>query len=404
MASTQAGTPHLLAGAIVIGLTALLLSIGRLAVIHLEHENVHTFAPRVFQFKNQGLAFQRAAVSAPDVLPLYGSSELANPVPERAGVFFRSEPTGFQVSPVGKVGSSPLIMLQELAALDGDLHGKKIAISLSAVWFLAPDLTPFWYEGNFSLFTASELVFGSALDFRLKREIASRMLHFPRPLAKSPLLEFALRRLASEGWIDHIAFWALWPLGKLQNAVLDLQDHFEALIYILRQPKSASALHAERLTWPSLITKASEKAMADEKQNANAAGTDTQTVPHRSEAWFHERLDQSAEWTDLELLLRVLTEIRSEPLLLSMPMDGQFYDQIGISRSIRESYYEKMRALAQRYNFPLVEFEQHDEDATFLEHRVPRIKHIPAAHLTGKGWMFYDRALDDFFHNRIPRT
>jgi D-alanine transfer protein len=106
----------------------------------------------------------------------------------------------------------------------------------------------------------------------------------------------------------------------------------------------------------------------------------------------------------LELLLRVLTKIHARPLLLSMPMDGQFYDQFGISRSIRESYYNKMRALAQRYNFELVEFEEHDEDAPFLAHQVPQIKRVASPHLTAKGWIFYDRVLDDFFHGRVPRS
>src|SRR5438552_6472643 len=43
---------------------------------------------------------------------------------------------------------------------------------------------------------------------------------------------------------------------------------------------------------------------------------------------------------------------------------------------------------------PLVEFEDHDNDSAFLDSQED--------HLTGKGWMFYDRVLDDFFHGRIP--
>jgi D-alanine transfer protein len=53
-----------------------------------------------------------------------------------------------------------------------------------------------------------------------------------------------------------------------------------------------------------------------------------------------------------------------------------------------------MRAVVQRYQFPLVEFEDHDDDAAFLDSQED--------HLTGKGWMFYDRVLDDFFHGRMP--
>ncbi len=98
-----------------------------------------------------------------------------------------------------------------------------------------------------------------------------------------------------------------------------------------------------------------------------------------------------------------MTEIHARPLLLSMPMDGQFYDEAGISRSARECYYRKMRALAQQYSFALAEFEQHDEDPIFLTRRAARLKHIAAPHLTAKGWMFYDRVLDHFFHGRVPR-
>src|SRR5439155_15888542 len=251
-------------------------------------------------------------------------------------------------------------------ALGPDLRGRKIAISLSAVWFVAPDITSYSYEGNFSVFAASEFVFGSALDFDLKRDIASRMLQFPGTMEKSPLLEFALKRLASGRALDRMIFCALWPLGKVQNAILDLQDHFESLIYILHEPKSKASLRPQMLDWPSLIAKTSETASAGENQKEKGSGPDERMATRRSEAWFLRNLNQANQWMDLELLLRVLTKIHARPLLLSMPMDGQFYDEGGISRSVRQCYYDKMRALARRYNFALVEFEQHDEDPIFL--------------------------------------
>jgi D-alanine transfer protein len=105
-------------------------------------------------------------------------------------------------------------------------------------------------------------------------------------------------------------------------------------------------------------------------------------------------------WKDLELLLRALAEIHARPLIISMPIDGRFYDQIGVSRSARESYYQKIRAMAQRYNFAVVEFEQHDEDPTLFDRHM---QHVPSRHLTAQSWMFYNRALDDFFHDRSPK-
>ena len=101
------GTGHLFSGIVACALAAVLLFAGRLVAVHLERTTVSSTAPELFPLKNQGLAFQRAAVNAPNVLPLYGTSELITPpVQDRANLFFRSAPTGFQVSPVGGAGAS----------------------------------------------------------------------------------------------------------------------------------------------------------------------------------------------------------------------------------------------------------------------------------------------------------
>ncbi len=107
-------------------------------------------------------------------------------------------------------------------------------------------------------------------------------------------------------------------------------------------------------------------------------------------------MNASPGWKDLELLLRTLARVHARALILSMPISGNFYDHAGISRSAREDYYTKLRALVQRYHFPLVEFKGRDKDPAFL------IRH--ESHFTAKGWMYYNRALDDFFHGRMPRS
>ena len=61
----------------------------------------------------------------------------------------------------------------------------------------------------------------------------------------------------------------------------------------------------------------------------------------------------------------------------------------------RDEFYTKLRARVEQYHFPVLEFQEHDEDPAFL------IKH--QSHLTAKGWAYYDRALDDFYHDRLPR-
>jgi D-alanine transfer protein len=390
--------PHLFAGLIASGLVAAVLVGAETAAVHLEHTTIRASAPQLFSLKNQGLAFQRAAARAPYVLPLYGSSELtAVRVPERAHIFFGTAPTGFQVSPVGAGGSNSLIILQKIGALGSDLRGKKVAISLSPGWLLSG--SPGWlqgYKGNFSLMAASEMVFGTALDFDLKRDIASRMLKCPNTLQNSPFLEFALKRLASGRWLDRVVFWVLWPVGRAETTILELQDHFAASHYIRHKIKPAAPFHPEIPDWSKLIASAGGTKAGDTDKVANASSSGEGKTVDRRDVAFRDDMNSSPGWIDLELLLRTLARVHASPLLLSMPIAGDFYDRNGVSHTAREDYYTKLRALVQRYHFRLVEFEGHDEDTAFL--------YLHKSHLTAKGWIYYDRALDDFFHGRAPRS
>jgi D-alanine transfer protein len=394
MGPTRTGTPHLLSAVIAVAVAAMILFAGRMVAIRFERRALAWTAPKRFQLKNQGMVFQRTAARARTVLPLYGSSELVIAVPDRANKFFQNAPTGFQVSPVGTVGATSLIILQKIAALGSDLRGRKLAISLSPIWFFMPATKTDWYEGNFSLLAASELTFGGAVDFELKRDIASRMLQFPGPLEKSPLLEFALRRLSTGSWFDRLIFCTILPFGKIYTAGLELQDHFAAVAHILYVTKPALAQQRQRSDRPIPIANVNETNIRAQAKVESAPVKVESMARGRLDPLFLSRMNAAPEWADLELLLRALTKVHARPLLLSMPMDGRFYDQQGYSRLAREKYYEKMRALAQRYNFALIEFEDHDEDPTFLD--------AQHTHLTQEGWLFYNRALDDFFHGRVP--
>lgn len=390
--------PHLFSGFIAACLAAALLVGAQKLAVHIEQKTILSTAPELFSLKNQGLAFQRAAARANCVLPFYGSSELtAVQVPERAHIFFRTSPTGFQISPVGAGGATSLIMLQKIGALGSDLRGKKVAISLSPGWFLTPGTWwAEWYTGNFSPMAASEMAFGTALDFELKRDIASRMLTFPSTLKNRPFLEFALKRLASGRWLDRVVFCVIWPFGKAQTAVMELQDHFAALNFIWHEIKPVPSPRVKTLDWLRLIASACATKTTVAHRVGLASGLKQETNHGDRDATFRNEMDASPGWINFELLLRTLASVHARPLVLSMPIPGDFYDQKGVSRSAREAYYLKLRTLVQSYHFPLIEFKEHDEDSAFL--------YLHKSHLTAKGWIYYDHALDDFYHDRLPRS
>ncbi len=385
--------PHLTASLGAIGIVAALLATTIGAARWIEKRSLRAEAPHTFSMKNHGIALQREAFRQPGLLPLYGSSELVKNVSYKAADFFADSPTGFEVFPVGKAGTASLITLEKLGALGGDVRGRKLAFSISPSWFWSSTDNPSHYAGNFSLEQVNALVFNSSLDRTLKRDVARRVLDFPETLEKSPLLIFALRRLAGDTWWDRAGYRLAAPLGWLDGAILRAQDHLHTVVYLVHRitPLFVWRHHPIDPKWARLFATAEGLSNGPEVEKA---GEEIERVlpTEGSDHVFRQRLARASEWSDLDLLLRTLHQLGARPLLLSAPFDGEVFDHFGVSAAARAEYYDRLEALAARYEVPLVDFREHDEDARFLADTHD--------HLSAIGWLHYNAALDNFYHDR----
>jgi len=368
-----------------------------------ERRFVHALASDLSEVKLHGVVLQKKAFTQPDLLVLYGSSELAKEMPNNASQFFQDYPTGFRVFPVGQPGTTSLAVLQKVAAVGKDISGKKVAFSMSPGWFFTEAFDPKWYEGNFSHLQAYELAFSGDLSPGLKRDIARRMLDYPKTLESQWLLEFTLKRLAGDTLLDRGVYAAVWPLGLLENAVGRAQDHFEAALHILEEdPKlSNPAPHGVRaVNWGPLVQRAAKfavngtalKAKRSEvarKRQKYAASHVTKAAQTQN---FVKLVQNAKEWTDLELLLRVFDELGAEPLLLSMPVEDIRLEVYGVSPEARTAYLRRLDETAARYDVALLDFRGHQKDPAFLVDFLD--------HLSPQGWLYYNKALDDFYHER----
>src|SRR5256714_13498305 len=130
-ATARSSAPHLSSALIACALAVAIFCGGRLLAIYLEERTIHSTAPRDFFIKNQGLAFERAAARSPDILLLYGSSELIDPIPNRASDFFFREPPRFEVCPVGQAGGTSLARFRKFGSYGPKFDGREISNSLS---------------------------------------------------------------------------------------------------------------------------------------------------------------------------------------------------------------------------------------------------------------------------------
>jgi len=398
-------TPHLLAAAFAIGV----FFFGLLAAEHFarreENRLIHALAAGKSEQAYFGSALQRSALSQPDLLLVYGSSELTQgDLRYQSRTFFRKYPTGFMVFQVAKPAANALTIAQSLAALGPDLRGKKVVISFTPSLFWIPALNQEYYNGNFSRLHAYELIFSPLLSPATRALAATRMAQYPESLADDPLLKFAVTRLAQPAPLDSLFFSLAWPLGRLQTAVLNLQDHAASLRELNEKRLEAAAdPRPANIDWAAWLEKTRKE--QTEFSNNNPYGIDNQLwlkeyqplfqqpiPPGSGDAQFLASLNASKEWQDLDILLKVLTELGARPLLLSRPLNAPFLEALGISPQAQAVYYEKLSAAAASYHAALVDFRALDGDSAFSVDRT--------SHPSLTGWIYVNQALNDFYHQK----
>src|SRR5882724_1767376 len=377
-------------------------------------------AARVVPFKYQTLTMQRAAFASGHVLPIYGSSELSCcGSPYRPTQVFASEPTGFGALAVGTAGTADLFFAETFAALGHALDGKKLVVSDSPPWFYGrKGLSWAEYAGTFLPEIAYALAFDASVSLDLREAVARRMLAYPQTLEDQPLLRAAVEDLAHPTPMHLAEYLALAPLGRLAMGVLRFRDAARtvALISERRSRRAYVPSRPKAFRWVSLARRGTS--IAERRDTTNPFGFPNSTYRRlRHAAQFQRALTlyesgqtnrdgrllppptgweaamlSSAEWTDLELELRVLRELGARPLIWTLPMPGAFDDYTNLSAVAREEYYDRYQRVADEAKVPWLDFRAHEEDRYFLTDR--------GSHLSPRGWVFADRALDMFWHGQ----
>jgi len=401
----QPSRPHLYPAIAVFATVLLALISAHFYAFSMEKRYVNVMAAQMNLESMNGSVFQRIGIQQPDLLLVYGSSEMLNMDTDNRSVnFFKEYPTGFQVYEIAIGGTTCLNIAQDLAALGPDLTGKKVVVSFTPAMFNLDQVHPNAYWGVYSQLHANETAFSLNLSMALKRKIAARMLDYPDTLKDDPLLLFALQQINANTAFNDLAYDLVLPLGNLKLQVMHLQDDWQALSFIWDNPdvKAHIAKHARDIDWTAEI----EKAQLDQQNNANnnPYGVDNQTwgdnyqsfkpqAPGSGDMLYTANVQNSKEWGDLEIVLQLLKEMGAKPLIMSRPINGVLFTASGVSSQAQQVYYNKLEQTVQAYQMPLVDFKQFTNDKYFNTDSV--------SHTSRKGWIYVNQIFDAFFHDKI---
>jgi len=371
-----------------------------------ERKYIHSVAQLDHHAVLKGNALQRLAFKLDDLLVMYGSSEMVLiPNDYQAHKFFKHYPTGFMVFEVANKGTSMLSMAQDLAALGPHLRDEKVVISFApATITMAPGgaMNPDNYNPNFSELHALELTFSSYISMETKALAAERMMDYPDTLTERPLLKFTLQALSDRSTLGRLKYYLAWPLGKLQIALITLQDHYAVWDFIRHQSSEKLKITREEspIDWESAIAEAGAEQI--DRSSTNAFGVDDDRwervaelvanpiEPGSQDERFIENVKIATEWRDMKILLRVVDELGGRPLMLGRPINVIFWEALGVSEEAQNTYYEILHEVTAPYGIPVIDFHEYGRDKYFSADM--------ASHSGPKGWVYVNKALDDFYH------
>ena len=391
---------HLLAALV----AAALLTLGALGASAVENRIFDAIAPVWSQLgdNQHSLALERIAYERDDYLLVYGSSEIARAQSYHASDVFKSFPTGFTVFPIARPGASSLVYAQQIAAIGREARGKKVVISLTPNLFTTRHVNVVSFAHNFYRPYLYAAIFNLDLSWDLRRGIARFVRRYPDATQGDAFLRLTMGLMADNTPVTRALYTALIPVGKGIGWLLNLQDHWATIGSIPGWRRVMELLPHRAPTdidWAALAQRAEQEARAASTSNEFGVPDELWLVhdpglfnprASRSDAEFLATVNSSREWADLDIVLRTLREVGADPMVMLTPVNGLYFDYLGVSPEARAVLYERLHAAAAPYGVPVVTFEDHDEDRYFTID--------PASHLSPKGWVYYDQALDAFYH------
>nr|WP_317283267.1 D-alanyl-lipoteichoic acid biosynthesis protein DltD [uncultured Sellimonas sp.] len=111
---------------------------------------------------------------------------------------------------------------------------------------------------------------------------------------------------------------------------------------------------------------------------------------------IHGNYNTSPEYDDLKCFLEVCRELEIKPLLVSLPVNGYWYDHTGFPKKARQEYYSNIRKIASEYGASLADFSNQEYTKYFFEDGI---------HIGKKGWVMVNESIYNFYQeNKTDKT
>ncbi|CRK81024.1 D-alanyl-lipoteichoic acid biosynthesis protein DltD [Neobacillus massiliamazoniensis] len=340
----------------------------------------------------QGKYIQSEMLEDNRYLPIYGSSELSRLDRFHPSNYFQVTNAPFTPFLIGRGGTESLIHFLNFSEHMDQLKGKKLVFIISPQWFQPNGTDESHFVPNYSTLQGYDFAFNNKIDPSVKKQAIERMLKFS-PVKDDPMLSTLYKGEISNSPWDQQKANLVRPFAYVYRNLLEKKDLYYSYVGS-EQPGREIKHNLRHKSWNQLAEEANQLGASQATNNQfdviNSQYDKMKKMVPSLRGYKHgATYGTGPEYKDFQLVLDVLKQSGADPLFISIPVNGKWYDYTGFPKQGRTAYYQRITKQIEAEGFPVADFSDHEYDPYFMKDTI---------HIGWKGWVYTDKAIEDFYY------
>ena len=353
--------------------------------------------------KEYGNHIKDSSIIAKDILDdsndlfLFGSSEMAINVEQNSIKLFPIKGADYNISCFGR---GYVQNLQQATYIGGsDLKSdQKVAYILSLQWFDNSDgVKADKFAANFSEMQFYNFLNNPRISEENKQYYAKRVYSLLEQTDKYQAEALYARLYSNPNWFKKIVMFIMSPYYKISNYLSTIKD--KALIYeeMKKLPEKKAEHELSDIDWDEEEFKISEENKSEISTNQF----------HLTDDYYNKNIKDhlvyldgclknndtlsSVEMDDFKFFLSVCRDLNIHPYIIMPPVNGWYYDYLGLSKDTRDEYYNEIDRLSKEQDLQVLDLRQYEYKQGFL---------IDVMHLGEEGWLKVSEGIYNHFNEK----
>ena len=292
----------------------------------------------------------------------------------------------------GKVQSLPQTV--NVGAISEYIKNGKVVLIISPQWFTKTGLVSEEYSSRFVEDAFVKFLQNDSLSVETKRKVSERVneLLSADPTTLKRVLKYESVYL--DGSWNPFERVEVYTYSEFRSA--KTRFTFASYLDSIPELNKSDYVRVDEIDFERLMEEAEQRGKEACTNNEYAISNDYYDTYIRDEydelkdSNIDDTFSVSPEYDDLRLFLETCNELGLETMVISVPVNGKWYDYTGFPKEERNKYYQNIRDICSEYGATLADFSDREYEDYFL---------LDIMHLGWKGWTYVDKVVYDFYRD-----